>query len=74
MPVNENKVERFKRIASRRTQNVLEALRKLGNCSNRSIYQYSNDDIEKIFHVVESEIKRIKVLFNTKSTNSKFSL
>lgn len=72
--IQESKADRFKRIASRRTQNVLEALRKLGNCSNKGIYQYSNDDIEKIFHAIESEIKRIKVLFNAKSSSNKFSL
>jgi len=71
---NETKIDRFKRIASRRTQNVLEAMRKLGNCSNKGIYQYSTDDIDKIFHAVENELKRIKVLFNAKSSNNKFSL
>lgn len=70
----ESKSDRFKRIASRRTQNVLEALRKLGNCSNKGIYQYNNDDIEKIFHAIESDIKRVKVLFNPKSSSNKFSL
>ena len=71
--VNENKADRFKRIAARRTQNVLEALRKIGNCSNRGIYSYSDDDVSKMFSAVDSEIKRIKVLFNAKEKSNKFS-
>ena len=43
----ETKEQRFKRIASKRTENVLEALRRLGNCSNRGIYGFSNEDINK---------------------------
>ena len=72
---NETKVDRFKRIASRRTQNVLEALRKLGNCSNKGTYQYDNDDVKMIFQAVDSEVKRIRVLFDSKAAaNNKFSL
>jgi hypothetical protein len=71
---NETKEQRFKRIASKRTENVLEAIRKLGNCSNKSIYGYSEQDISKIFSAVDSEIKRIKTIFSGKSKSNKFSL
>lgn len=72
--VKENKEQRFKRIASKRTEKVLDALRKLGNCSNRGVYSYSNEDVSKIFSAVDSEVKRIKVLFNSKAKSNKFSL
>ncbi len=72
--VQETKDQRFKRIAARRTQTVLEALRKLGNCSNKGTYAYSSDDISKIFEAVDSEIKRIKSLFSSKTKSNKFSL
>ncbi len=71
---NETKTDRFKRIASRRTQNVLEALRKLGNCSNKGTYQYDNDDVRIIFQAIDGELKRIRALFDTKASNNKFSL
>jgi hypothetical protein len=70
----ETKEERFKRIASKRTEKVLDALRKLGNCSSRVIYGYSNEDVSKIFSAVDSELKRIKVLFNNKAKSNKFTL
>ncbi|MHB8131558.1 MAG: hypothetical protein ACYDEX_21465 [Mobilitalea sp.] len=72
--VKEAKEDRFKRIASKRTEKVLDALRKLGNCSNRGIYGYSNEDISKIFYAVDSELKRIKVFFNSKAKSNKFTL
>jgi hypothetical protein len=70
----ETKADRFKRIASKRTEKVLDALRKLGNCSNRGVYSYSNEDVSKIFSSVDSELRRIKVLYNTQSKFNKFSL
>lgn len=70
----ETKTDRFKRIASKRTEKVLDALRKLGNCSNRGIYSYSNEDVSKIFSAVDSEVRRIKVLYNTQSKSNKFTL
>ena len=70
----ENKADRFKRIAAKRTQQVLEALRKLGNCSNRNTYSYAADDTSKIFNAVDQELKRIKVLFNTKAKSNTFTL
>lgn len=68
----ETRGERFKRIASARTQKALEALRLLGNCSNRSAYKYEKADVDKIFKAIESELKRIKTLFV--STHNNFKL
>jgi len=72
--INEGKAERFKRVAARRTQNILNELRKLGNCSNSNIYKYSNEEVSKIFSAVDSEVKRVKSLFNTKAKSNKFTL
>ncbi|MEM4638091.1 MAG: hypothetical protein QXK76_03675 [Candidatus Woesearchaeota archaeon] len=60
----ETKQEKFKRIASARTQRILEDLRLLGNCSNTSTYQYNKEDVNKIFSAIEKEVKRIKSLFD----------
>lgn len=72
--INEIKAERFKRIASRRTQKILDCLRRLGNCSHKGVYQYSETDVEKIFSAIEQELRRIKGLFKSKSSNNTFSL
>lgn len=72
--IAESKEQRFKRIASKRTEKVLDALRKLGNCSNRGIYSYSSEDVSKIYSAVDFEVKRIKALFSSKTKSNKFSL
>ena len=38
---NETREERFKRIASRRVQDILDKLRLLGNCSEKANYSYT---------------------------------
>ena len=60
---NENKRERFLRLASHRTQDVLNRLRILGNCANRSVYEYNQDDIEKIFSPLRGQLKSVEAKF-----------
>lgn len=62
MDVNAKR-ERFIRIAEQRTNHILETLRLLGNCSNRSNYHYSDEDIRKIFGAIEREVKNTKNKF-----------
>ena len=42
----ETRKERFRRVATRRTNKILEQIRVLGNCSNRSAYAYSDEEFE----------------------------
>lgn len=70
----ELKEERFKRVASRRTQRALDALRRLGNCANKGLYEYHSEDVTKIFRAIEAEFKRIKARFEGTSNTDKFTL
>jgi hypothetical protein len=45
---NETAEERFRRLATKRTNVVLDGLRRLGNLSSRTNYSYSEEDVEKI--------------------------
>ena len=62
--VNETPSERFKRLAALRTNIILERLRILGNCANRQVYEYTEEDIEKIFSAIEHQIKEVKTKFH----------
>lgn len=68
------KKERFVRIAEKRTNKILEQLRLLGNCSNKNNYEYTDEDIKKIFNVIESELKNTKIRFASKQSKEKFKL
>ncbi len=62
---NETPEERFKRIATVRTNAVLDRLRILGNLSNRQMYSYSEEDIERIFSAINKQIKEVRAKFNS---------
>lgn len=63
-PSNEHPRDRFKRLATQRTNVVLKRLKVLGNCSNRNIYEYDEQDIEKIFSEIERKVKEVKAKFH----------
>lgn len=69
----ESKEHKFKRIAENRTKRVLQYLRRLGNCSNKSVYSYSEKDLDKIFKAIQKELTRVKALFY-RGEGEKFSL
>ncbi|MBW9151459.1 hypothetical protein KTC97_15075 [Clostridium estertheticum] len=67
--VNENKLysevkkERFKKIAEQRTNKLIKTLRLLGNCANKSNYDYTDEEVKKIFVAIEKELKATKNKF-----------
>ena len=71
----ESKRARFVRIAEARTNKILDMMRLLGNCSSKSNYEYTDEDIKKIFGVLEKELKNTKNRFlGIDSSNEKFTL
>ena len=66
MTEKETRRDRFKRIAKRRTNDILDNLRILGNCSNRLNYDYSDEEIEEIFRAIEDAVCKTKQMFKTK--------
>jgi len=68
--ITENrKADRFIRIAEKRTQRVLESLRLLGQCSNKRIYEYSDEQVNKIFREIRYYVRETEQSF--KGTKSK---
>lgn len=65
--------ERFLKIAEQRTNKILDDFRLLGNCSNKANYQYTEDEINKIFDLLEQELKLTRFKFKDKN-NNKFRL
>jgi hypothetical protein len=58
------KRERFKRLATQRTNTVLQRLKVLGNCANRSAYEYSEEEINRIFSEIERRVRETKAKFH----------
>ncbi len=66
--MTETKREAFTRLAEKRTNGVLEKIRVLGNCANPYAYEYTDEDVKKIFAAIDREMKatRAKFLAGTK--------
>ncbi len=60
----DQKRERFKRLATQRTNIVLKRLKVLGNCANRSAYTYTEEEINKIFSEIERRVRETKSKFH----------
>ena len=69
----ETREQRFKRIAEKRTDRALNDIRILGNCSNKSTYAYTEEEVNKIFRTIEEELKHAKAKFKI-SRSKKFTL
>ena len=70
----EDKRKRFERLAVKRTNAVLHRLKVLGNCSNRSAYDYTEEDINKIFLEIEKRVRETKTKFHHPKKKEIFKL
>ncbi len=59
----ETKKERFKRLATYRTNEVLKKLKVLGNCSNTQVYEYTEEELSAIFSAIDKKFKEVKSKF-----------
>lgn len=67
----ESKREKFVRLAEARTNKIIDMLQLLGNCSNTSVYEYTQKDIDQIFGAIELELREAKKKFSkTESVKS----
>lgn len=70
---SETKREAFQRLATKRTNVVLERLRILEHCANPQLYEYSEEDVRRIFRAIEKELRIVKIKFQN-SSKSEFRL
>jgi len=70
----ESKSERFIRVAERRTAKVLTDLRLLGQCANRRTYEYSPDQVRKIFREIRHTLADAEKKFTEIETKTQFKL
>lgn len=72
----ETRKDKFVRLAEKRTQRAIDAVRLLGNLSNRSSYEFSESDVRKIFRALDEELKLAREKFHQKGSrkSSGFSL
>lgn len=69
----EEKRDRFKRLATQRTNSVIQKIKVLSNCANRSAYSYSEEEVNRIFSEIDKRLRMAKAKFHYSNTE-KFSL
>ncbi len=70
------KREKFVKLAEGRTQSALDAIRKIGNLSNRRAYEYSEADVRAIVKALRDATGELERKFGTSTgeNSNKFSL
>lgn len=71
---SETKKQRFDRIASARRDKIIDSLRLLENCANKSNYEYNSDDIEELFGTLEDTIRRTKEKFTSENKQKRINM
>jgi len=75
-PVNRSRVgktsdtkrSKFVQLAKRRTVNAIKAIRVIAKLGNRSAYEYSETDVNKIAKALQKEIDALRLRMTSKGT------
>lgn len=70
----ETKKQRFERIAHARREKILDALRLLENCSNKSNYDYTAEDVGDIFASIEDALNSAKEKFTSDTKQKRINM
>lgn len=71
----EKKHERFKRLASARTEKVLDMIDLIGNLANKSFYEYTEVEVKAIFTRIREVVDENEEKFlKTKGKKRRFTL
>lgn len=59
----ETKAEKFVRLGEYRMNKAIDAIGRLDNLSNKSFYEYTAEQVESMFSVLESKVAEVKQKF-----------
>ena len=66
VPDNESKAEKFVRLGEYRVNKAIEAIGRIENLSNRSSYEYTEEQVEAMFSMMEKRLSEVKGRFAPK--------
>lgn len=70
-----NKAELFIKLAQARTRKAAKTIQLIGNLSNKANYQYTDEQVQKIFSYIQTELDKAKRRFELVAMNKRaFSL
>lgn len=60
------KRDNFIRLAEARVTRAIDAMRVIGNLSNRSNYEYNEEDVKSIINTLQTELTALKAQFKAR--------
>lgn len=69
------KREKFRELAESRTTKAIEAIARIGNLSNRQVYEYEDAEVKKIMRALREAVAGVEARFDApRSRKSGFKL
>ena len=65
------KQERFRTVAGRRVQKVLDDLDSLSNCANKANYEYTDIEVKKMIKAITDKVALLKMAFDAANKSNK---
>lgn len=66
-PIVSKKREAFVRLAEGRTAAAIQGIRLMGNLSNTSMYEYTDDDVKKMLQSIRDELASTEARFEAET-------
>lgn len=60
-----DKHAKFRELAEGRTTRALDAIRRIGNLSNRSLYEWEEAEVKKIIKALKDSVTEVERSFST---------
>ena len=67
---NETKADKFVRLGEYRMNKVIDAIGRLEHLANKSAYEYTPQQVEAMFTVLENKVAEVKSKFSMKKKES----
>lgn len=77
MPLDQSeKRTKFRKLAESRTNNALDAIGRIGNLSNRTIYDWEEAEVRKVVKALKDAVGEVEARFASPKgkVNTKFKL
>ena len=68
-----NRREKFVKLANSRVNKALKEIKLIGNLANKTYYEYSTADIDKMFNALKKEIRSSQDRFSSNNNRSEQS-
>ncbi len=68
---NESRKQRFRRLAEKRVNTILDRIRLLGQLANKNNYEYTDAQVEAIFKAIQKDLNAAKLKFREETKGRK---